>query len=152
MLQVVPTQNIGHIHKHEMISGLKVGTQFLVIDRFGAKYKITEIEYQDGPSWLYDLITAVDKRDIRLALDGYPEPLILKIRYTPIQIFDRIPPGFKYCTMRKGCYGWKENVCTNLAKNTCPLIQLPDMYGNLSSDLTKLYHLWKEDYNLVRVT
>lgn len=127
---------------------LQIKQKFDVIDRFGTKYKIAEISCIDTPSWAYTFINKVKSKHIRLALDRYPEPLILQLRYTPKQILDRVPNGFRFCTLRAGCFGWSPK-CTDLAKNTCELLRIPDKNNIYSQILTELFNLWRNEYYVV---
>jgi hypothetical protein len=129
----------------------RVVQKFGVVDRFGTKALVAEVEYRDLPVWVDALVTKVDRGVLRLALDRYADRLLSDIRYTPKQCLDRVPVGERRCVLWEGCFGWKKSTCTNLKKNTCPLLQMPDVNAEWDGEITDLVNLWRDKYHVVRV-
>lgn len=130
---------------------LRVVSKFGVVDKFRGKYLVAEVEYDDMPEWVDALVTVVDRGVVRLALDRYADRLMSDIKYTPKQCLDRVPKAARRCILWNGCFGWKESTCTNLKKNTCPLLQMPDQNDEHDEDVTTLVNLWRDKYHVVRV-
>ena len=130
---------------------LRIVQKFGVLDEFDGRHGIAQVEYTEAPEWLESLITEVDQNDVRLALDRYAVPLLLKIRYNPKQCLERVPPEHLQCTLWDGCFGWVPKQCMNYRTNTCELLRVPDAQGEHSVELTQIVNLWRDGYNVVRV-
>ncbi len=128
-----------------------VKQKFTVVDKYQVKYKIAEVEHSDLPSWVQGLIPDVDRKDVRYALDRYADPLVRKFPYTPAQCLDRIGQVYKLCAIRKGCFGWRLDKCSNLKTNTCALLVMPGKDDSESAQLTELVNLWRDECQVISV-
>lgn len=126
---------------------LTVLQQFTVLDEFEHAYKIVQIAYSDAPAWVEGLITDVSLEDIRLALDRYAVPLLLKKRYSPKECLKRVPEDVRICSLHEGCFGWSKK-CLQLVSNKCELYQTSE---EDSKELTKLVNFWREDRIIIQV-
>ena len=128
---------------------LKVIKKITILDKFQAKYKVAHIEHSGLPEWASLLIPEVPENELRLALDRYAEPLVRSFRYTPDQCLDRVPSPDRVCGVRKGCFGWKPEKCTNLKRNTCELLSIQGSSEMESTELTAIVNLWRDSHYVV---
>lgn len=130
--------------------------QFNLIDKFDRKYKIYAID-RDGnklaEDWSFLLIElelaklfSYARQDhLQLALQGFLEPLLSKIKYSPNECFERIAEKYKPCQLRSYCASFQPS-CFDLKHLKCLLYESDFGQKEFGKKLAELFRFWQDGY------
>lgn len=130
--------------------------QFNLIDKFDRKYKIYAIDKKDqelaegwsfllGEEEITKLFSFSTKEHLQLALQGYLDPFLAKIRYKPNECLDRITDKHRPCQLKAHCASFQPS-CFDLKHLKCLMYESDFSQKEFGRKMAELFRLWQDDY------